>query len=1121
MPDSPAFGWAEFRALESFSVLYDIALDEGDFNKWCRVDVTDATDLAGLIFTQGNRRKSKASWEQSGDSYELLPHDGALPGHVLELTIAKNATRHLNGWARDASSVSALFRTPVAKKTDSGPLVVLWRQLLFAKLSRALLQEQGKTAALDCLDPLGLALMKVMPASSRSLGRSSSEAEIQSFLLNILFLNEAAACYRGYHSIAHADDCLRLIRDTVGDGQCPYELVALFNKALGLLHVRNHSDALEGFQALVRYFKDPANKYFEKSHSPPQSRVRWPDQKRLFELYLLNPAVLLQAETLINLQRSDEAKELLEGPNLAPSSTHQKLRRQILLERIDNDTWIGGGSRPKWQQWPKSMNEASHSISLQKIAVEAERALIELRYETAVLLSPPGDDADKLGDGCRRVADAVDRVAEKTKARFEPARDDRSETDQALKSWVDGLGDCMAIVKSVSSRLKPITTPFPLGGSENESRKRQRAALVQGLPPVCESIESFIALKMPNSTNFVREAALDLTVDRGYRDYQVETRKKLAAHAYCLAMCSRELADSIGPDESFKTLELKSRELGLTVLKRIVDEASEPNFKNPPPQYQMVRWQEQVAILKKETLPILVDAGPAELHKALRQFLAKNYLEPVKPYRPDGNCDLCPEVKCITGDAASCSTAALALHGNPAFKMTGEGSTGQKRVESHHYDRILEQNRRAIQERLYQQTEHSVPSGWGFAVLRRWNSYTPALAQSAGGGYFLYHVGEPAARTDAGSSPSRVAQSGVIDIGVVVDPGYGFLRNFFAEGFGVRDITAIVVTHDHPDHLVDFEPIVNLLIEAGKNRSGSNLSASPRGRGVDGKVDALLSPGAFERLEAVVERARSRFRNTRVLSGRKSEEITLGKSKSGALKVQARPAVHKDASESFGRHGQDSIGVIFSIEESGSKRVLALPSDTKWTFEVAEGYLGKGSPDPDLVYLHLGSIAPEDFRLLDYYSSDKTGRSVVGDKWHLYLPGVLWLIDKAGKRLRDLEDGPRLVVLSEFGEEMSRGLRIDLARRLNSYAKDKYPGRVVVVPGDVGMLVDPLRREIRCSCCEEFFAWRTAMSLEACGDSEQIFYVCPECERTLSPNQRHATYAARQASLLSLATHRT
>ncbi len=67
-----------------------------------------------------------------------------------------------------------------------------------------------------------------------------------------------------------------------------------------------------------------------------------------------------------------------------------------------------------------------------------------------------------------------------------------------------------------------------------------------------------------------------------------------------------------------------------------------------------------------------------------------------------------------------------------------------------------------------------------FLVLRKWNSYTPALPldngeKSLGGGYFIFHKG----------------------CGTVIDLGYNFIDNFRGAGCRLEDIDNIILTHAH------------------------------------------------------------------------------------------------------------------------------------------------------------------------------------------------------------------------------------------------------------------------------------------------------------------------------------
>ena len=88
-----------------------------------------------------------------------------------------------------------------------------------------------------------------------------------------------------------------------------------------------------------------------------------------------------------------------------------------------------------------------------------------------------------------------------------------------------------------------------------------------------------------------------------------------------------------------------------------------------------------------------------------------------------------------------------------------------------------------------------------FTVLRRWNSYTPIIADnenSKGGGYFF-------------KTPSY---------GIVIDPGLNFINNFKTSGYYFHEIDHILITHAHNDHTADLESILTLLFEYNENILG-------------------------------------------------------------------------------------------------------------------------------------------------------------------------------------------------------------------------------------------------------------------------------------------------------------
>ena len=119
---------------------------------------------------------------------------------------------------------------------------------------------------------------------------------------------------------------------------------------------------------------------------------------------------------------------------------------------------------------------------------------------------------------------------------------------------------------------------------------------------------------------------------------------------------------------------------------------------------------------------------------------------------------------------------------------------------------------------------------------------------------------------------------------------------------------------------------------------------------------------------------------------------------------------------------------------------------------------------------------------------------------HLYLSGVTLLFEDLLKS-KKLE----LAVMSEFGEELKGGIRMDLYNKFNSWFMEKSSAKFV--PGDIGLEIDLMNNNIFCACCQEFKPKDRILPV-AYGKEEAIFYVCDECRSVLSNYQIEQKMAA-------------
>jgi hypothetical protein len=121
-------------------------------------------------------------------------------------------------------------------------------------------------------------------------------------------------------------------------------------------------------------------------------------------------------------------------------------------------------------------------------------------------------------------------------------------------------------------------------------------------------------------------------------------------------------------------------------------------------------------------------------------------------------------------------------------------------------------------------------------VLRRWQSYNPKIPRlgslrARGGGYFLmWH-----------------------NRGIVIDPGYDFIQNFYDEGFSLEDIDAVMITHSHPDHDDDFSSLMALVREW--NEYHEMIGQSERVR----KLDLFLNESTHKKFSSWLQALSVKF----------------------------------------------------------------------------------------------------------------------------------------------------------------------------------------------------------------------------------------------------------------------
>ena len=371
-----------------------------------------------------------------------------------------------------------------------------------------------------------------------------------------------------------------------------------------------------------------------------------------------------------------------------------------------------------------------------------------------------------------------------------------------------------------------------------------------------------------------------------------------------------------------------------------------------------------------------------------------------------------------------------------------------------------------------------------FLDLREWNSFTPSVPDlhetSRGGGYYIRYKGK----------------------GIVIDPGFDFIRNFGTAGGRICDIDHVVITHAHNDHTQDFESILSLVHQYNR-RNEKNPKT----------IYLYLSQGAARKFTGYLP-----LRDVPYVG----EIVILNQgSKENPQKVRLRGLDGSEMTVLRGFHDDTitsdySVGIGFVFDIDGRKRRVVFTGDTG-LFPAKRGSNGKvfedqagnqvldidvyGSkalyneyPDefrnPDLLVPHLGSIKKAEFEEVRRDSSDdkQQEKRLYFYPNHLGLRGLKLLIDK----LR-----PKVVIVGEFGEEL-KAIRFDLVRGIERLIQARHvanENNVFVVPGDLTVVFDIGAGKLYCHGEKRFMSPEEVAFRELETPKDAAFH-CENVERT-------------------------
>ena len=316
-------------------------------------------------------------------------------------------------------------------------------------------------------------------------------------------------------------------------------------------------------------------------------------------------------------------------------------------------------------------------------------------------------------------------------------------------------------------------------------------------------------------------------------------------------------------------------------------------------------------------------------------------------------------------------------------------------------------------------------------ILRRFNSYTPIVSSyskiSKGGGYFITCDNQ----------------------GIVIDPGFNYIQNFFDNKLRISDIDKIIITHAHNDHTVDLESIITLIYLYNKKLEeniGSEEFKSKRKR-----IDLFLNAGTFKKYGGWLSLKREEIDKIYILNS--SDEIKLTPN----LSLKVTKAKHNEIIDN-----EYCVGLIFSYNDNN----IIFTSDTEWDENIGNQYKNLNNP---LLIPHIGTISRKE---ADYLSGKPMNECIYSN--HLGLIGVTKMIDAVN---------PIFTVISEFGEEIKE--RIKICNKIESIFQSK------IIPADIGLTIALENYAVYCYCCNDYVDFNTITARQyKISNNYIIFYHC-------------------------------
>ncbi len=297
--------------------------------------------------------------------------------------------------------------------------------------------------------------------------------------------------------------------------------------------------------------------------------------------------------------------------------------------------------------------------------------------------------------------------------------------------------------------------------------------------------------------------------------------------------------------------------------------------------------------------------------------------------------------------------------------------------------------------------------------------------------------------------------------GIVINPGPGFINIFHEQGLCVSDIDFVIVTSHHPDAYADVKNISELNSQLNKTSSELQIIHYYLHHKVRQELAGLLKPS--------FKQARHTIHNLEMfLDSPDVEEIEL--SEGISLNYFQCTTSDNFGSKTHDSHhaGDSSLGIRLELTDHSKNVRIGYLSKMGWSPLIAHHL-----SHCDLLIVGFGNTNPRDYSKLGYTEN------------HLGYYGCYSLFE---------EVTPKLMLLTEFGGREG-DIRLDIIKKMRqeflALNKKQFKFTPVVLPADIGLLLDLHLLQIKCSMSDENVPVEALRVVSSSEDFGRLNYVSP------------------------------